>query len=243
MKFYFRVLGQKFELFSALFVATCIFCLIFLGNWQLKRLHYKNEFISNIERNVANPAILIASDAGSVELYSKVKISGHFLQGKDVFLYGRRSASAEKDGYYLLSPFKADNGSVYLVSRGWVPQSKKISVKDFVPPKHEEIIAIAMPGEEKRFFMPENDIKGGVWFTLDLGMASNLLDTDLSKFYLMQIGAENLPLGSSPLSATYLSKIRNDHLEYAITWYSLAACLLGFYVIYSRKNLIIGSHD
>jgi surfeit locus 1 family protein len=236
MKYYFWVLGQKFELFSALFVAVCIFCLISLGNWQLKRLSYKNEFISNIERNVRGSAVLIASDAKDVELYSKVKVSGHFLQGKDVLLYGRRSASAEKDGYYLLSPFKADNGFTYLVSRGWVPQSKKTSIKEFEPPKHEEIIAIAMPGEGKRFFMPENDIENGVWFTLDLNMASNVFGTDSTGFYLMQIGAEHLPQGASPLSATYLNKIRNDHLEYAITWYILAACLLCFYVIYSRKN-------
>lgn len=242
MKLYFSILGQKFELFSALFVAVGVFCLILLGNWQLKRLEYKNEFISNIERNVANPPILISTNNEEVELYSKVKISGHFLRGKDVFLYGRRSASTEKDGYYLLSPFKADSGFVYLVSRGWLPQSVKISVKKFLPPEHEEIIAIAMPGEEKRFFMPSNDIDGGVWFILDLNMAYDMLGTNLTKFYLMQIGAENLPEGVNPLSAAYLNKIRNDHLEYAITWYILAFCLLCFYIIYSRgkqKNTVV----
>jgi surfeit locus 1 family protein len=236
MRINFSVLKQRYRLFSGLLVAIAFVILVLLGNWQLKRLDYKNEFIKSIEHNIANPASYIDSNSENVKLYSKVRISGEFLSQKDALLYGRRSASPEKDGYYLLSPFKSDSGKVYLVSRGWVPQSRKASVKDSLAPIHEEIIAIAMPGEKRQFFMPENDLKNGVWFTLDLETASTTIDIDPSSFYLMQVEAKNLPEGVKPLFATHLSKIRNDHLEYAVTWYILAICLVGFYIIYHIKN-------
>ena len=65
------------------------------------------------------------------ELYAKIKVQGHFLDGENIFLYGRRSAYPEKDGYYLLSPFKDKLENVYLVSRAWIPQSVKGSISSF----------------------------------------------------------------------------------------------------------------
>lgn len=236
MKINLLTAGPKARILSASLTVIAVLALIMLGNWQLRRLDYKNEFIKRMEHNIASPAIHIDSADLPVELYSKVTIPGKFLEQKDVLLYGRRSASAEKDGYYLLSPFKSDDGRIYLVSRGWVAQSRKASVKDSLISRHEEITAIAMPGEKKRFFMPENDAENGVWFTLDLDMAATIMGVDQADFYLMQIEAEDLPEGVKPLSATNLSKIRNDHLEYAITWYILAACLVGVYAVYYIKN-------
>ena len=83
--------------------------------------------------------------------------------------------------------------------------------------------------------MPENDKNNKIWFTIDLDMAHEMLGVTENKYYLMQIQSTTLPEGGKPLSTEHLSKVRNDHFEYAITWYSLAACLLLMFFIY-RKN-------
>ena len=52
----------------------------------------------------------------------------------------------------------------------------------------------------------------------------------------MQVNSTNLPDGAFPLTSTYLNVIRNDHLEYAITWYSLAGFLSIIYFLYNKKQ-------
>ena len=170
------------------------------------------------------------------ELYAKIKVQGHFLDGENIFLYGRRSAYPEKDGYYLLSPFKDKLVNVYLVSRAWIPQSVKGSISSFKSKSEETITAFVMPGEEKRIFIPDNDEKNNIWFTLDLQEASQKLGITKKDFYLMQVNSTNLPDGAFPLTSTYLNVIRNDHLEYAITWYSLAGFLSIIYFLYNKKQ-------
>ena len=229
---------QQFALLPLVFVTLAIIMLILLGNWQLVRLDEKQKFIQTIEINVANPAISIQDLNVNVPNYSKVTLSGTFLPGKNAFLYGRRSASPEKDGYYLLSAFAAEDGKIYMVSRGWLPQSVKDNIDNFITSqKPETIEAIILPGEKKNFFVPGNDRKNNIWFTLDLDMAAEVIDSTVTDFYLMQINSQNLPEGAVPLKTTHLNKVRNDHLEYAITWYSLAASLLLVFIIYSRKKV------
>lgn len=218
-------------------VSIGVLSLVLLGNWQLKRLAEKNVFIKTIEHNIASPAISISSNAAPTPTYSKVAIVGRFLPNKNILLYGRRSAHPEKDGYYMLSAFEAENGQRYLVSRGWIPQSLKDNFYNFILPHDNETIeAFTLPSEHRSFMMPKNDNDNNIWFTIDLQMAHNLLGVTETKYYLMQINNQLLPNGAKSLSANQLSKVRNDHLEYAMTWYSLAICLALVFIISCRKQ-------
>ena len=220
-----------------LIVLSAVLLLVSLGNWQLKRLKEKEEFITKIQSNAANSPRKITKD-DTIALYDKVELKGSFLKEK-LFLYGRRSAYPEKDGYYLLSAFKDNFGNVYLVSRAWLAQSTKNKIADLIIPsdREEMITAFVMPGEKKNFLMPSNDSKNSVWFTIDLDEAKTALGVTNQGFYLMQIGAQDFSPEFYPLTANYLAVVRNDHLEYALTWYSLAALLLLMYFIYSKKYL------
>ncbi len=230
------IFSRRFQLIPMIFVIIGVGILILLGNWQLKRLNEKTNFIQSIEYNIANDPKSIEELNLNPPIYSKIAISGTFLSGKNIFLYGKRSASPEKDGYYLLSAFEATNGKVYLVSRGWIPQSVKNNIREFASKQiFDKFEAIILPSETRQFMMPENDKNNKIWFTIDLDMAHEMLGVTENKYYLMQIQSTTLPEGGKPLSTEHLSKVRNDHFEYAITWYSLAACLLLMFFIY-RKN-------
>ena len=99
-----------------------------------------------------------------------------------------------------------------------------------------KIIGITLPNEKKSFLVPENDKEKNIWFNIDLNMAQEVVGTNVTNFYLMQIDSQDLPNGGKPLSTNHLNKVRNDHMEYAITWYSLAACLFILFLIYGRKK-------
>ena len=232
------IFSRRFQLIPMIFVIIGVGILILLGNWQLKRLNEKTNFIQSIEYNIANHPKSIEELNLNLPIYSKIAISGTFLAGKNIFLYGKRSASPEKDGYYLLSAFEATNGKIYLVSRGWIPQSVKNNLGEFASKQiFDKFEAIILPSETRQFMMPENDKNNKIWFTIDLAMAHEMLGVTENKYYLMQIQSATLPEGGKPLSTEHLNKVRNDHFEYAITWYSLAACFLIMFFIYRKKLL------
>lgn len=208
-----------------LFIAFVI--LIILGSWQLKRRNEKIAFINSIEHNITAPAALLTGDDGIKHPHSKIRLQGMFINEKSTYLYGRKTSSSEKDGYYLLTPFKDISGNIYLISRGWLPHSAKDNLHlPNLPNNQVEITAITLPGEHKNFMVPDNDLENNIWFTIDLGMAKKIFNITNDKYYLMEVNSEHLPLGVLPHSMTNLSKIRNDHLEYALTWFGLALCLL-----------------
>ncbi len=210
--------------------------LVLLGTWQVFRLKEKELFLSLIKNNLHNAPIDIKTLSGE-KFYAKVKIKGEFLLDKNLHLYGRRSMSAEKDGYYLIVPFKTDDNKIILVAVGWFGSNYKQNIDkiigSIIAKNVNQIIGVVLPGEKKRLFIIDNDIKNNIWFTLDLSQASQFLGLKLEDFYLIM---DNENLGNAdmlkPLRIDNLLHIRNDHLEYAITWFSLAIALVVIFIIF-----------
>lgn len=239
-----KIFNNRYPLIP--FVATLvgIVILTMLGNWQVGRLQEKRELISTIEKSIKTPSQIIdANNILEVNLFQKIKLKGYFEEGQNIFLYGKRSGAAEKDGYYILSPFVMMNGQkkeILLVSRGWVPQSVKaelVSNKISLPDYEQVIEVIVMPGEKKQMLTPENDTEKNIWFRIDPKFAAETHDVTVKHAYFRQINAQNLPTGMVALSTNNLSKLRNDHLEYAISWYGLAISLLIMFIYYYNANL------
>lgn len=218
-------------------VASCVMILGGLGFWQLKRLEEKNIFIAKINSNINNPPLIIGDKP---ELYSKIKLRGHFLANQDIYLYGRKSSavnnSQTKDGYYLVTPFQTDDNKIIITARGWFAYNDKPKMQSIENAQSEEIIGITLPSEKKQLFVPENDIARNVWFTLDLNQMSGLLKDKIEDFYLLQMETTHPINILMKLSYSKLTHIRNDHLEYAITWFALAISLIVIFIIYINKR-------
>ncbi|WP_041816794.1 SURF1 family protein [Rickettsia akari] len=213
--------------------------LVSLGFWQLSRLKEKKLFLASMQANLTLPAINLAEIQDNLP-YHKVKITGQFLPNKDIYLYGRRSMSSEKDGYYLVTPFKTIEDKVILVARGWFSNRNKNIITQATNDQPHEIIGVTMPSEKTRIYLPANDIKNKVWLTLDLKEASQTLELNLENFYIITEGQDisNLDI-LLPLSINDLAAIRNDHLEYALTWFGLAISLIVIYMIYQRRYMAV----
>ena len=219
-----------------LLAISVIIILISLGCWQISRLKEKELFLSKMENNLNSTPINIKSLNSDI-IYAKITMRGHFLYNKDIYLYGRKSMSTEKDGYYLVTPFQTDDDKIIMVARGWFSGRHKKMIGKLIDKSNTEIVGVILPSEKTRLFVPSNDTLNNVWFTLDLQQASDILGLKLENFYVMMDNGTMRSDILKPLSIRHLVHIRNNHLEYAITWFALAIALIVISIIYhSRKK-------
>lgn len=230
----------KIQLLPLLVCLSTVILLIFLGFWQISRLKEKTLFLNTIKNNMAaKPLELDAINIDTkclLEKYRRVKIAGHFLLNKDLHLYGRQSMSTEKDGYYLITPFQTADNKIIMVARGWFSSRYKKIINN--KEDHSRFVTgIILPSEQPRALIVNNDIKNNVWFTLNLKQASDILGLKIEDFYIFMESA-NASTNDIliPLSIDRLMNIRNDHLEYAITWFSLAISLIVIFIVYYRRK-------
>lgn len=227
------------QLLPLLLTILAFVILLSLGFWQIARLQEKELFLSSMKHNLNNPPINIKALSGN-KLYAKIRANGYFLVGKNLHLYGRRSMSTEKDGYYLVTPFQTDDNKIILVVLGWFAERHKKNIDNIID-NSMEITGVILPGEKTKLFVLDNDVKNNVWFTLDLTQASDVLGLKLEDFYLVMEGNNNRSDILKSLSIENLLNVRNDHLEYAITWFALAISLAVIFVIYNLSKKEINS--
>lgn len=227
MKFAFRP-----QLVPTIFTIPSIIILIMLGTWQVERLQWKNSQIAEIKMKSNNPPTEYLGEAVELETqqYMLFNLTGTFQHEKEKHLYTGPKTMKGTPGYNIFTPLLLENGESVLVDRGWVPKDKKS--QDQRPETLTEgitkITAMLHRGEKPGYFTPENDIKQNLWFWADVRlMLENNSAQDIYFRELKSISRKGIPIAGE----TQIKK-RNDHLQYAITWYSLAIILLVIYVVF-----------
>ncbi|MGI4775934.1 MAG: SURF1 family protein [Janthinobacterium lividum] len=226
-----KLFNLRAELLPTITTTLGVIILAALGLWQLYRLQEKNLFIASITENLGKPPIEYNPD--SKKPYNKVSLEGNFLP-ENIYLYGRRLISLERDGYYLLTPFKTNSGEIILVARGWLGAKYK-SQNPIASGELRKITGVILPLEKKKIFIPNNDLKNNVWFTLDREDANKFLKAQVENYYLLQIEQSDINYVKN-VDINSLVMIKNDHLEYALTWFGLAISLIIIFIIYCKKK-------
>ncbi|MGI9498732.1 MAG: SURF1 family protein, partial [Geminicoccaceae bacterium] len=125
-----------------------------------------------------------------------------------------------------------------LVDRGWVPADKVHPASRPEGQLEGEVtisgIARYRAADRPGAFTPDNDSAAGRWYHYDLDAMAGALGIALSPVVIEADGTANpggLPIGGGTLVA-----LPNNHLHYAITWYGLAAGLIGVYIVFRRQH-------
>ena len=89
--------------------------------------------------------------------------------------------------------------------------------------------------QKKGYFVPENEPDNGFWFTIKPNEFNKHLDILAEySFYIDELTLdEKLKI---PMPANGAIRVPNNHLQYAITWYSLAIGLIFVYFAWHRQN-------
>ena len=114
----FRSLKHKF-LFSV-FIIFFILVFIALGSWQIIRLNWKNNLISEIENSLENPPVELSQS--NKKNFLKIKTSGIIDFKKQIYLYNLNDSGTP--GFEVINPILIGDEN-YLINRGWIPFEKK----------------------------------------------------------------------------------------------------------------------
>lgn len=225
-------------------VATLIglVILLWLGVWQVQRLHWKEGLLAQLAANAAAPPVDLATAARMAEEskddeFVRVKFSGQY---KNDAWKKMISTYEGGQGWTIITPAISDDGWAVIVDRGRVP-GQRLEHFDVVdgPAEIEGVIRTYKHGQG--YFDPANDPKGNMWYWWDVkGMlAASALPEGLKPFpYVVQLLPESTTV-EFPRPEPPKANLANNHLGYAITWFGLALTLLGvsgFYIHDLRKR-------
>ncbi|MFO1176409.1 MAG: SURF1 family protein [Paracoccaceae bacterium] len=195
--------------------------LLSLGVWQVKRLHWKEALLASINARIgAMPAELAsvgAPDEAS-QRYLPVSVKGATTGQEFLVITGSRDAGA---GYEVIDAFVTDTGRRVMLDRGFIPEADRTKPR---PPADLTVTGNLDWPREADSYTPPPDPATGVWFARDVSAMADFLKTDPLLVVVRTSEGGDPAIVPVPVDT---SAIPNDHLQYAITWFSLAAVWAG----------------
>ncbi|EYR79563.1 putative transmembrane cytochrome oxidase complex biogenesis protein [Shinella sp. DD12] len=217
---------------TAFVVALAI--LLSLGTWQLQRLYWKEQLLSDMAaRRIAAPVSLADIEAmaarGEDIEYSPVTVSGVFANNKERHFFATWRGQT---GYHVYTPLQLADGRFLFVNRGFTPfEAKEPEMRkqgQLTGLQSVTGLARARLAEKPSSIVPDNDLSKNIfyWKDLDAMAATTGIPADRLVPFFVDAGDAPNPKGL-PIGAVTQFDLPNNHLQYAVTWYGLAAALVG----------------
>jgi surfeit locus 1 family protein len=219
--------------------------LIGLGTWQVERLFWKERLIAERQAAVtAEPVALPTSLEAARSLdFHRVRTEGRFLNDRELDL-GATSDDGHP-GYHIITPLQIADGTVVLINRGFVPEAKRAPESRAAGEPTGETSVTGLlrlpPTGKPHWFIPDNNAARNYWLYVDISAMAAAAHLDHVLPFYVDADATPNP-GGLPVGGQTPIDLPNNHLQYAITWYALAAALVGIYVVLVRRHRTAGDH-
>ncbi|BDT68056.1 hypothetical protein os1_22370 [Comamonadaceae bacterium OS-1] len=229
-----------------LFLAAVVFAVFAaLGSWQVQRLAWKRELIVQVGQRVHAPEVaaptadqwtqLTASNAE----YRRIRVEGTFIPGPDTLV---QAVTERGSGFWAMAPLRLTDGTVVMVNRGFVPPE---ATRSIAPPtadaqQRSTVTGLLRMDQPGGAFLRQNDPPNQRWYSRDvqaIGKARGL--TKVAPYFVdadAALAAEPPASGApvAPVGGLTVIAFHNNHLVYALTWYTLAAMVAGAAWYFSR---------
>ncbi len=191
--------------------------LIALGVWQVQRLEWKRGILATIETRIAADPVAVPPAPNKAEdQYRRVEAAGVIGPG-EIHVYTASPSGGV--GYRVIAPLTLADGRDVLIDRGFVPIGEKDATRPIGPIWVRG--SLLWPDDGALASNPP-DLEKNIWIARDLPAMAAELGTEA----ILIVAAETDPAdGPEPLPVTV--NIPNNHLEYAVTWFGLAAVWAG----------------
>ncbi|MGU3665696.1 SURF1 family protein [Methylobacterium sp. A49B] len=218
--------------------------LLSLGTWQLERRAWKEDLIARILRQSrAEPVAPPAPDAWDParDEFRHVRVTGRFLNDHETLVHGLapgETPGRALQGYYVLTPLVRPEGGPVLINRGFVPTELKAQGdrRDGLIEGETTVTGILRASEVRGLFVPEPDPARGEWFNRDIPGIAAARGLENAAPYLIE--ADAVPGQTTwPRGGQLRVDLPNNHLQYAFTWFGLAACLIGVFSVFAWRRL------
>ncbi|HEX3520622.1 MAG TPA: SURF1 family protein [Stellaceae bacterium] len=226
-------------LWPTVFSLPMLLICLALGAWQVERLFWKQDLIA--QRQAAVAAAPAAVPKGLAEArdmeFHHVSDQGVFLNDKEIFLGATSEGGGQ--GYQILTPLLEPRGRAVFVNRGYIPAELRDPARraagQIAGTVRVQGLLRLPPAGRPNWFLPDNRPDLNYWFWVDLPAmsAADKLDR-VAPFYIDADATPNP--GGWPKGGVTRLALPNNHLQYAITWFSLAVALIVIYVLFHRRN-------
>jgi surfeit locus 1 family protein len=203
---------------------------IALGSWQVERRAWKLDLIARVDARVHAaptpapgptqwPAVSQAADE-----YRHVTLTGTFLHDHETFV---QAVTERGSGFWVLTPLHLAQGNTVLINRGFVPpevreRSTRSATEMAGVTTVTGLLRLSEPGGG---FLRKNDPATNRWFSRDVDAIAKARGLQSVAPYF--VDADATPPAAWPVGGLTVIAFPNNHLVYAITWYTLAAMVLG----------------
>jgi surfeit locus 1 family protein len=225
------------RLWPTAFTLPVFLLLLGLGTWQVQRLAWKEGLIAERQAATSAAPVPLPNSLGQARgmEFRHVFVQGAFRNDKEIFVYA--APRVGEAGFDVLTPLVQADGRVVFVNRGFVPvglrnPAKRASGEIAGPVRVEGLLRLPPPGKPN-WFVPDNNPVRDLWFWINLpAMAAADGLRRVAPFYIDADATPNP--GGWPQGGLTRVTLPNNHLQYALTWFSLAVALLVIYVLYHR---------
>lgn len=182
------------------------------------------------------PQIRAESDA-----YRHISTTGVWLHGQSTWV---QAATELGSGFWLLTPLRVPDGWTVLVNRGFVPAEARAAWTEQLgrtPESSDQttqafvsgLLRITEPGGA---FLRTNDPRGGHWYSRDVAAIAAAHGLSRVAPYFVDADAATSPDAPDtrlapalqpPIGGLTVVDFHNNHLVYALTWYTLALMVAG----------------
>jgi len=206
---------------TAIFGASCVG----LGIWQLNRRAETVSEISRVQANYDAAPVALTDLVASRETsdpeaeWRPVLVDGTYVAADQVLV--RNRTSEQGPGFEILTPLVTEDGSVFVVDRGWVDKNTTGTGPAAVPsPPHGVVRVIARLRTGERS-IPGQSASANLVPTIELGALAERWGAPVYTNFYGELMSESpaAPAGA-PLAKPSLSE--GNHLSYAFQWMAFA---------------------
>ena len=204
-------------------IAGCA-VLISLGLWQVERLAWKESILAEIDGRLETPPTPLTLDVTEEgHEYPRVSETG-IPTGEE--LHVLVSGTEAGTGYRVISKFEMALGAV-LVDLGLLALDNKAASPLIA---EMDVTGTLLWPDDQNEHTPAPDLAANIWFARHIPTMSAALDTEPFMIVTTQTSPSDPRLTPLPVNTT---TIKNDHFEYAVTWFLLAVvwAIMSLYLI------------
>jgi len=223
--------------------ALALAVLLALGVWQVQRLAWKEALIATIQTRLASPPVPLAevlssNDSFADQEYRPVTASGVFQHQAERHFFATHDGVS---GFYVYTPLLLDSGDYLFVNRGFVPYERK---EPSTRPEGQVTGRVNLTGlvrpmllEKPSSIVPDNDPAKNIFYWKDIRAMAETSGLPLERFQGLFVDANDAPNpGGLPIGGVTIIELPNNHLQYAMTWFGLAAALVGVLGMWFWRN-------
>lgn len=211
---------------------TIVFALVSsgLGAWQLARRAEARAEVAKIDANYDASPVPVAEALPTLGAFDEsrkwlpVTLSGTYLTDDELLVRNRpRNANP---GFEVLTPFRLDDGTVFVVNRGWLPTGQEQDAPDVVPEAPAGRVTVVARLKAGEPTLPGRTASGNQIATINLVDIAERLDTPTRTGAYGLLASEDPPAAERPLAVDRPIRDEGPHLSYALQWFVFA--LLAF---------------